>query len=295
MSSRFDDDVQARITGGPERYWFGAQGPVYAVPIERDGSPVAFLFHGSDDEPDAAGLVASMSGDFQPVGSGHWLGVLAELRAKNVPAAEAIRSLVGATGPESAGRVGTELTRYDGKHELERLLNPSRPDRSRRAEQTGRERERSAAVSRQEIDDALRSDAPLTERVAERIRTLDAVLDAKPTREPIVVSLFPSSSRIPTSPEPGLTVVEPSYLTSFLASSDETLPAQPVVVKLRVPPGTPALFIEPSVPGDAGTLLLGRGIHWTIDRVVSSNQSTLITGHVTARSPRSVPVAARPA
>jgi hypothetical protein len=285
MGSRFDEDVQGRAVGGPPRYDFGARGPVFAVPVARDGETVAYLFHGSDDEPDAAGLISRMQGDFQPAGSGHWLGVLRELRAQEVPAAQAIQSLLGATGPVPAGRVGSELRRYESKSELEALLNPERRDSTRGRGGAEPSRGAGSGVTRSAIDAALRGQTPLPPPVAERVAAIDSALAVKPTPEAVVVAMTPASAVIPDDLAPGVRVFEPSFLTTYLAGADERFPNQPIVVRLRVPAGIPALFQEAALPGSPGTLLLGRGVEWEVDRIVQLPGQTIVTAHVTARRP----------
>jgi hypothetical protein len=284
MSSRFDDDVQGRVVGGPARYDFGARGPVFAAPVVRAGETVGYLFHGSEDEPDAAGLIARMQGDFQPDGSGYWLGVLRDLRAQDMPAAGAISSLLGSTGPASAGQVGSELRRYESKAALDLLLNPEKAD-SARGRGADSSRRSEPDVSRSAIDAALRGESPLVPAAAARVAAIDTALAVKPTPDAIVVALTRASARIPDRLAPGARVFEPSFLTGYLAGRDERFPGQQIVVRLRVPPGVPALFQEPELPGDPGTLLLGRGIEWEVDRVVRMAEQTLVTAHVAARRP----------
>lgn len=275
--SRFDEDLHPKIVSGPAHYDFGARGPVYAVSVVRNGETVGYLFHGDEGEPNAAGLIATTSGDFQPQGSAHWSAELRRLREADVPAADAVRSLLGAVGPAIAGTVGTELRRYDGKSALEAQLNPRPP--------VARERSAAPGSSRAAIDAALRGEAPLTPDLRERIERLDAALSAKPTPDDLVVALTRASARIPADLAAGSRVFEPSFLTSYLAKTGQRFPGVDTVVWLRVPSGTPAMFREASVAGDPGVLVLGRGLEWEVDRVLSSDEQTLVTAHIVDRRP----------
>lgn len=275
--SRFDEDLHPRVVSGRPHYNFGAQGPVYAVPVVRGGETVGYLFHGAENEPDAAGLIATTSGDFQPKGSGHWSAALQRLREADVPAAEAVRSLLGTVGPEGAGAVGTELRRYDGKSVLDVELNPHKATRGTRRD--------APASSRQVIDAALRGERAVTPEIWARVAKLDTALSAKPTPEAVVVALTRASALIPDDLATGSRVFEPSFLTSYLAKTGQRFPGVDLVVWLRVPAGTPALFREPSVAGDPGLLILGRGLEWQVDRVVDMEGQKVVTAHVVDRRP----------
>lgn len=255
------------------------------MPVHKNDVTVAYLFHGSEQDPDSAGLISAVEGDFQPVGSGYWYRLLRVLYAKGLSAAEAVQSLLGAEGPEPAGRIGLELQRYENKRELDYIVNPSAADRRRSGMGADDER-RIPNMSRAEIDEALLARGPIPERIAERIRTLDEILSMKPTPEPLMVSLVPSSARIPDHLAPGVRMVEPTFLTAFLAGLDSHIARQSIVVKLRVPAGTPALLLNPAAPSEAGMLLLGRGIQWEVDRVEASPTGTLVTAHIVSRAPR---------
>ncbi|KAA9108295.1 hypothetical protein [Microbacterium rhizomatis] len=114
---------------------------------------------------------------------------------------------------------------------------------------------------------------------------IDSALAVRPTVDPIVVTLTGASARIPDDPAPGTRTFEPSFLTSYLTGKDYRPFPQATVVRLLIPEGTPALFQEPALPDNPGTLLLGRGIEWEIDRVVTLPDHTLVTAHVVARRP----------
>lgn len=283
MNSRFDDDMEARVVSAAAHYDYAAAGPVMAAPIERDGRVVAYLFHGLDGEAESAGLVSALDSGFHPEGTGHWYGLLGALREREVPAAEAVRSLLGSSGPDSVGRVGGELHRYDGKKALDAQLNPEKAAQQVDARQ--RRRETTPSISRAMIDAALRGETPLTEPVAEQVAKLDFALAEKPTPEQLVVAFTDAVGRIPDRLGTGTRTREPAFLVTYLAATGQGFPGVDTVVWLQVPAGTPALFQEPQLPGDPGMLLLGRGIEWEADRVFEMGGQTIVTAHVVGREP----------
>ena len=285
MSSRFDDDMQARVVSGPAHYDFAARGPVAAVPVELEGRVVGYLFHGLQGEEGSAGLITASGTDFVPEGSGHWLKALRALKERDVSAADAVASLLGTAGPGQAGHVGPSLQTYDGKHALDQELNPQKAA----AQLRGRGTE-TADVSRQAVDAALRGQMPMTPAVAERVANMDAALQQRPTPEPVLVALTPATSRIPDDLASGARVQEASFLISYLAGTDHPFVGVDTVVWLRVPEGTPALFQEPALPTDPGTLLLGRGLTWEVERVLERDQQRIVTARVIAREPQRVSV-----
>ncbi|MFC5338796.1 hypothetical protein [Leucobacter denitrificans] len=115
---------------------------------------------------------------------------------------------------------------------------------------------------------------------------IDETLELRPTPEAIVVTLVPTSARIPTALTQGDRVFEPSYLMSFLMGLSEPVEDIPLLVRLSVPAGTPALFQEPALPGNPGTLLLARGIEWEVMRVVKLPSQTMVTARVIERRPQ---------
>ena len=275
--SRFDEDMHPRVVSGPPRFNFAAYGAVYAVPVVLDGRTVAYIFHGGQDEPDSAGVITTTSGALPPHGSKHWSDALQRSKAAGVPAADAVRSLLGAVGPEGAGVVGTELRRYDGKAVLDAELNPHKaaPAPRRDAPQSSREL----------LDAALRGEREVTRDIRAQVERLDTALSAKPTPDALLVALTGASARIPDELRAGTRVFERSFLPSYLAKTGVRFAGIPLVVWLRVPAGTPALFTEPALPGDPGVLLLGRGIEWEVDRVIDLEGQKVVTARVVDRRP----------
>ena len=282
--TRGDDDVEGRLVGAPTTYHFGPSGPVQAAPVVRDGETVGFLFHGSEDEPDAAGLMAAPGRDFEPAGSRYWLDELKRLFERGVPAAEAVRSLLGTSGPAVAGTAGTELRPYAGKYELKAILNPERiaADRAHR--------EARPVPLGQRVDAALRGETPVTPEVHGHIERLDTALAVKPTPDALVVTLTPAAAVIPDGLTPGTRVFEPSFLSTYLTSSPESFPTARRLVLLQVPEGVPAFFTEASLPGGPGVLVLGRGIEWEVLRVLTGEEQEIITARVVDRRPADLDV-----
>lgn len=281
MSSRFDDDVEARLVSTPSRYNFGARGPVMAAPVEQDGQVVGYVFHGVEGEEDAAGVLADLRSDFAQRGIRHWSALLKDLHAREIPAAEAVQSLLGAEGPDGAGHVGRELERVESKTVLDLRLNPQKADASRR----GEESTRPATVGRAEIDAALGGEAPMSDAVSDQVAKLDFAVTRKPTPDALVVAVTSAVARIPEVLESGATVREPGYLITYLAPKTQKFPGAETVMWLQVPAGTPALFQEPRIPGDPGTLILGRGLEWQADRIFTLDGQRIITARVTDRGP----------
>jgi hypothetical protein len=267
------DDVQGRAVAGPPRYNAAPAGAVKAAAVVRGGATVGYLYVGVDDD-DSAGLVATRAGDFQPEGSGYWLTRLRDLKQRGVPAPAAIEGLLGVEGPAPAGRVSPTLEEYPSKADLERFVNPESTSSSRRV--------RSASPSRDEIDAALSGKAPMTPPIRDRVAQLDDALARKPTPEAIVVTL---TDRGDERFSPGQSIREPGYLTARLLPVDRTVPGVRSVVRLRVPPGIPALFQPPRQQGDSGILLLARGIEWVVDDVIDLPGQKAVVGHVIEVSP----------
>lgn len=286
--SLFNDDLYPEISGAPLTYRFDAYKQIFATPVELEGETVGFLFHGSDDEPEAAGLIIKANHPFRTGGGRYWKQRLMDLRAKDVSAADAVKSLLGASGPQGMGNVGAELVEYSGKRVLEDQMNPKQA--ARRAEREASPSTRQDAARRpgsgESIDAALAGDGEIAGETLARITQLDQALSVHPTPEQVIVTLTAPAARIPANIQPGDRVYEPSFLRTFLMGLQEPLTGVPVVVRLAVPAGIPAMFQEPTLPGEPGTLLLGRGIEWEAVRVVELGDQKLVTARIVDRRPR---------
>jgi hypothetical protein len=277
MFSDEDQDFGGVVAGPLGNYHQGAVGPLRALAVRRAGVVEAYLFHGVGEEKDRAGILARREGGFEPDGAGYWSDRLRALHAAGMSAVDAIGSLAGASGPEVAGIVDREYVGFASKDAAKAALEPERFDASDR----GR-------PSRDEIDTALRGDARMTEAVRQSIRELDAALAVRPTSEPVTVTLTRTRASLPEALAAGTTVHEPTYLAASLLG-DRTLPSNAdIVVKLVVPQGTPAIYHPASLPGDGGTLLLARGLHWRVERVIELPSQVVVTARVVGRGDTSI-------
>lgn len=274
--SRWDEDVEAKVAGPLKNFHAGAVGPLLALPIVRDDSIDGYLYVGVGDESGKAGVQGRLSGDFEPAGSRYWSGRLRELFEQGVPALEAVESLRGARGETGQGQAGTELQRFASRQELIDSLDPHRAARS---DLSGRR----AHVSRSDVDAVLRGEARPTPEIETAIRDLDAALSKKPTPEPLVVSQGRARATLPAVLEPGTRVDEPAYLLSFLDSDGASAPVGEVLVTMKVPAGTPALFLPSEMPIESGTLMLARGLAWRVLRVIEGPDRTLVTGEIVSK------------
>lgn len=274
--SRWDEDVEARAVGPLKNFHAGAVGPLLALPITRDEIVDGYLYVGTGGESGRAGVQGRLSGDFEPAGSRYWSGRLRELFEQGVPALEAVESLRGVQGDAGLGQVGAELRRFASRQALIDALDPHRAGRSdvscRRAQ-----------VSRSEVDAVLRGEARPTPEIETAIRELDAALSKKPTPEPLVVAQGRARASLPAVLEPGTTVDEPAYPLTFLTNDSASAPVGEVLVTMRVPAGTPALFLPSEIPAESGTLMLARGLSWRVVRVFDGPDRTVVTGEIVSR------------
>lgn len=291
--SYFDDDLQPRLASEPFTYNFSALKSVFAVPIKFENELVGYFFHGSDEEPDSAGVLLKPGYDFQSEEGDYWRRQLKESFSKGVSAREAVSSLLGASGPGVAGTVGQVLVERSGKSELEDELDPE--GARRRAEASTRSRARRASAEfpvltlRGEMDAVLRGEISSSEQVRQRVAEFDEVLNRQPTPEAIIVTLTPAVARIPAGLERGSRVFEPSFTTSYLMGTKDRPEGVPMVVRLAVPAGVPAYFQAPAVEGEPGVLMLGRGLEWEVQRVASFPEQTFIFAEVVSVRPEPIP------
>ncbi|MFE6870239.1 ADP-ribosyltransferase [Kitasatospora sp. NPDC057692] len=120
-----------------------------------------------------------------------------------------------------------------------------------------------------ELNGYLRSGKGETPEVLQHIAEIDRALAGSPTMEPVVVSRGTDLYHIPMDPSlmAGKTFTETAFTSSSLGSA--AFPDKQAILRLRVPEGTPALWVEKVSAYGMGEreLLLGRGLNWRADRV----------------------------
>lgn len=127
-----------------------------------------------------------------------------------------------------------------------------------------------AAPSYADFNGALRGSAPITPELQSGINAIDNALAGSPTIEDIIVKRGTGFSHWGDDPAElvGDVLTEPGYLSTSLG--DAAFTKTPAVLHLRVPEGTPALYVE-KVSAFAGAereLLLGRGLEFRVNRAV---------------------------
>lgn len=292
--SYFDDDLQPRLVGEPFTYNFSALKSVFAVPIKFENELVGYFFHGSDEEPDSAGVLLKPGHDYESEEGRFWDQRLKESFSKGVSAREAVSSLLGVSGPGAAGTVGQALVERSGKSELEDELDPE--GARRRTEAATRSRTRRSPAEfpvltlRGEMDAVLRGEISSSEQVRQRVAEFDEALSRQPTPEAIIVTLTPAVARVPSGLERGSRVFEPSFTTSYLMGTKDRPEGIPLVVRLAVPAGVPAYFQAPAVEGEPGVLMLGRGLEWEVQRVAAFPEQTFVFAQVVSVRPEEIQV-----
>lgn len=282
--------------------WHGyaprASGAVTALPI-LDGREVrGYVWFADDPAENAAGTVGVLRGD--PAGGNSVVpraGRLRDAYAEGLSARDAVLGLAGTSDPDPRlGVVQTETASWPSLDALRAAANP--PGSTPVPEGRGRGAAARPAMvrpldsDRDEIDAVLRGEAESTPAVRARIEALDAALAGRPTPDPVVVWLPASAAHLgdPDGLE-GRTFEEPTYLRTRFDTKDADFGEAAVVVKLRVPAGVPALWLEHAGgdPAAAGLLLLGRGLRWTASHVVRTAERTVVFGFVA--EPAAVPSA----
>ncbi|WP_344457890.1 ADP-ribosyltransferase, partial [Actinomadura kijaniata] len=123
-----------------------------------------------------------------------------------------------------------------------------------------------------EINGALRDGTTPSPEVQRHIDALDRALNAHPTPEPIVVTRGTSLSYLNMPPESmvGHTFQDPGFLSTSLGPPAGAAAFKNAVIHMRVPEGTPALWVEKLSEMGAGEreLILPRGLKFRVDEVV---------------------------
>ncbi|WP_052709260.1 ADP-ribosyltransferase [Streptomyces sp. NRRL S-495] len=122
-----------------------------------------------------------------------------------------------------------------------------------------------------ELNGYLRSGNGGSPEVLQRITEIDEALAGHPIPEDVMVSRGTDLYHVPMQPSQmvGKTFTESSYTSSSLGGPAEAFADKQAVLHLRVPEGTPAIWVEKiSYYGESEReLLLTRGLKWRADRV----------------------------
>jgi hypothetical protein len=264
------DDVVPEIEGGLPTYPMPTRGEVLAARIERDGRTAAYLVTGADPEQGTVGLVRAMDQDIRPLS--FWFDELdASFRAGR-SARDAAVALLGRVGPAGAGSVDTVFQPAESRAALERELNPQFEE--------FRARRRPVVPTREEIDAVLRGEAENTPAIEQAIAGLDHAVRVRPADRDYAGVVWTSRDRLPAELVPGTLIDESAYLTMDLVDDDVVTDADVVLLVLTAPPGTPAMFIEPDVPGLPGRLLLARGLTWEVTEVALDGVPATVRGRI---------------
>ncbi len=274
--ARWDEDVEGRAVSPLRNYHAGATGAVVAAPILRGSTVDGYLYRGVGAESQRAGIDARRGSDFDPAGAKYWRALLRERFSEGVPAAEAFDLLLGAAGPEEAGRVGSETVQFPSRQALFDALNPQA------ARSEDRRTGSAARATPSEIDSVLRGETRPSEAVETAIRDMDLALVQRPTPDPVLVSMTRDRGSLPESLTTGTVVQEPTYLVTELTSDARSIIGGDVLITLRVPSGVPALIQPPALPAHPPRLLLARGLSWRVLRVVEGDGRLLVTAELLA-------------
>jgi hypothetical protein len=126
--------------------------------------------------------------------------------------------------------------------------------------------------SYEEINGYLRGQDPGSPQVQNAIDRIDEALAGHPIPEDVVVSRGTGLGHIGMSPQDmvGQTFTERAYVSTSLGGPADAFADKEAILHMRVPEGTPAIWVENVGAYGAGEreLLLGRGLDYRVDRVV---------------------------
>jgi ADP-ribosyltransferase exoenzyme len=126
--------------------------------------------------------------------------------------------------------------------------------------------------SYEEINGYLREQNPGSPQVQATINRIDQALAGRPVPEDVVISRGTGLGHIGMSPQDmvGQTFTERAYVSTSLGDPAAAFENKEAVLHMRVPAGTPAIWVENVGHYGAGEreLLLGRGLEYRVDRVV---------------------------
>jgi hypothetical protein len=135
-----------------------------------------------------------------------------------------------------------------------------------------------------EINGHLRGQVPPTPEVLRHIDEIDRALAGNPLPEDVLVTRGTGLSHIVDEPPDliGSVQVEDAYLSTSLGGPADAFAGKPAVLHLRVPAGTPAIWVERISDFGAGEreLLLGRGLSYRVTDVVLDGGQWQVYGEV---------------
>ena len=126
--------------------------------------------------------------------------------------------------------------------------------------------------SYKEINSYLRGQDPGSPQVHQTVDQIDQALAGHPIPEDVVISRGTGLSHVGMNPQDmvGQTFTEQAYLSTSLGGPADAFSGKEAILHMRVPAGTPAIWVENVGAYGAGEreLLLGRGLQYHVDRVV---------------------------
>ncbi|MFG2819934.1 putative T7SS-secreted protein [Kitasatospora sp. NPDC048365] len=135
-----------------------------------------------------------------------------------------------------------------------------------------------------EINGALRSDGPVPDDIAQHVDAMDRALKSNPIPEDVMVTRGTDLGHIKMDPADmaGQVFDEKSYTSASLGGPAGAFAGKDAVLHLRVPAGTPALWVEKVSAFGVGEreILLGRGLQWRATRVVQEGGQWHVYGEV---------------
>jgi hypothetical protein len=141
-----------------------------------------------------------------------------------------------------------------------------------------------SGITYRDINGALRGSPPYPEDVATHIQHIDEAMAAHPLSQDVMVTRGTGISHwnVTAQDAPGTIFNEASYLSTSLGNPAPAFDGSDVILHLRAPEGTPAMWVE-EVSDFGATereLLLGRGLQWEATRSVLIDGQWHVFGEV---------------
>lgn len=277
-----------------------AGGLDHASAVDREGATVG-AGHGEQIGHDAPGNGLPHTGDGGPAASGH--DVSGGSGAHDVPGAGGHQPSAGGAGhfggghdaPPPAGPAPADLPPAEHMHVAEANISAgahtfaSNADAAHYGEQEWNNYashlpadEKQALfdyttdpphpVSYVDINNQLRGLSDPTPVVTEHVHEIDRALAGHPVPEDVIVTRGTGLSHLGVSPMEmiGERFEDKAYMSTSLGGPAAAFAGKEAILHLRVPAGTPALYLErvSAYGGGERELLLGRGVEYTVTDVV---------------------------